>query len=180
MTAAATMTSSRIIRLKNEAMIVVRPALAEDAPHVLALFDALDEESVYQRFFVRRRAFDLAAMKAMCATDGLDAFTCLALPEAESVVIGVAEAVRWHGSAHADVAFTVHPAWQGLGVGRALLAALHEAAQARGVWVFEADVWPTNHAMRRVLETAGAVCEAAWRDGMYHFSLTWPTTDEGA
>jgi phosphinothricin acetyltransferase len=49
----------------------------------------------------------------------------------------------------------VDPAWQGKGIGGALLAALIASSEAAGIWTIQSGVFPGNTASRRLHERAG-------------------------
>lgn len=70
-------------------------------------------------------------------------------------IIGVARYDRIGDTDHAEVAFTVDDAHQGMGVATLLFSRLLAAARARGVAVFEADVLPDNQRMLRVFGDMG-------------------------
>lgn len=55
----------------------------------------------------------------------------------------------------AEVSVYVAGRARGRGIGRALLAALIEASEARGIWTVQAGIFPENHASVRLHEEAG-------------------------
>ena len=70
----------------------------------------------------------------------------------------------------AEVAFLVRDEWQKKGIGTALLKTLIEAAKARGIQGFVADVMADNQPMLRVFHNAPLAIESRLEDGI--FSLT--------
>jgi RimJ/RimL family protein N-acetyltransferase len=66
----------------------------------------------------------------------------------------------------AEVAFVVEDDWQGRGLGGILLDAVLEAAEARGIHRFRADVLADNHRMLRLLNTRTRVEERKTEDGV--------------
>jgi len=71
-------------------------------------------------------------------------FAALAPVSSRCVYQGVAEVSLYVAAAH-----------QGRGVGRRLLEALVEAAEAAGIWSLEAGIFPENRTSRRLFEGAG-------------------------
>ncbi len=128
------------------AVAAIRPASAADTGALTDFFAGLSTETRYLRFFapvmpgpalVRRMSGGDGHVSAVVAVRG-------------GVIIGHAMAVDQagpNGASTADIGVVVTDAWQGLGVGTALLRALTAGAQARGVTSLTMDVLPGNHRM---------------------------------
>ena len=124
----------------------IRPASAADTGALTDFFAGLSMQTRYLRFFapvmpgpklVRRMSGGDSCVNAVVAVRG-------------GVVIGHAMAVDQagpHGARTADVGVVVADAWQGLGVGSALMRALTAGTRARGVTSLTMDVLPGNHRM---------------------------------
>ena len=124
----------------------IRSASAADTSALTDFFAGLSTETRYLRFFapvmpgpglIRRMSGGDGHAEAVVAVRG-------------GVIIGHAMAVDQagpHGVLTADVGVVVADAWQGLGVGSALMGALTSGARARGVTSLTMDVLPGNHRM---------------------------------
>ena len=127
----------------------IRPAQPTDLAALGEFFAGLSLRTRYLRFFagitptasMLRHLAGGAGADALIATDG-------------DVIIGHAMAVDRAGSGSgstADVAVVVADAWQGRGIGSALLQALIGRAQARGVAWLTMDVQHANTLMRGII-----------------------------
>jgi L-amino acid N-acyltransferase YncA len=129
---------------------VIRPARAADQAALGDFFAALSPHSRYLRFFgpvtpgpalLRRLSGDAEGVDAVVAVRG-------------GVIIGHAMAADQagppgpHGPRVTDIGVVVADAWQGRGVGAALMRALVTGAQARGLTSMTMDVL---HGNQRVL-----------------------------
>jgi GNAT superfamily N-acetyltransferase len=74
----------------------------------------------------------------------------------------------------ADVAFVVRDDWQGKGVGTLLMRRIREAAAARGIPGFQADVLATNKPMLDVFHESGLSVHATLEEGAYHLEMRFP------
>ena len=133
---------------QRPACAAIRPARPTDLAALGEFFAGLSPRTRYLRFFaavtptgsmLRRLAG--AGADALVATDG-------------GVIIGHAMAVDQAGPGRgstADVGVVVADAWQGRGIGSALLQALIGRAQARGVSWLTMDVQHGNTLMRGII-----------------------------
>lgn len=149
---------ARHLTLPHHRTLVVRAVRPDDTDGLAALYDGLDLEARYRRFFSAyhpTRAFfeGLASLPdrggfGLVAelTDGLDSAPVLV---AEA---GYAPLPNGDG----ELALTVAHAWRGW-LGPYLVDALAAAAAARGVPNLEADVLLTNGPMLAVLKARGCV-----------------------
>ena len=108
----------------------------------------------YRRFFTVRYRLSDAELDALTDLDGVDRFGVGAsIRDATGARgVGVARFVRDRARPHvADLALLVVDAFQGVGVGRTLLARLASAALARGIDTFRGMVLVDNTPMLRLL-----------------------------
>ena len=136
--------------------VTTRPVRPDDAPLFCRLWDRLSPETVYRRFHAPLRSPPVDAHRLVEVDHDLrEALVAVIGGE----VVGVARYDRSPADpGTADVAVVVEDAWQGVGVGRQLLAELTELAARRGVRSLTADVQADNDRMvgllRRLLPGA--------------------------
>jgi ribosomal protein S18 acetylase RimI-like enzyme len=157
----------------GRAAAAIRPVCPADLPALRDFFAALSTQARYLRFFAPVNPgpalLDLLSggagtTDAVVATRG-------------GIIIGHAMATdrsgqglqgRPGGSRMTDIGVVVADAWQGHGVGSALVRALITSAQARGVTSVAMDVLPGNH---KVL----AMVKGHWPEARTGYSLGYDT-----
>lgn len=147
--------------------IVVRPVVPDDLAGLEALFDALDEQARYRRWFTcgsdLRRAIAWAAHPEAVDAIGLVAVT------AAGAVIGHAALVPY-GDGCGEVCFEVDATWRHHGVAGRLLAELDRRAAGGGVRTLVAEVLPENADMLAVMREHGH-CAERYADGVWELAL---------
>lgn len=128
----------------GRAAVAIRQAYPEDLSALGDFFAGLSVHTRYLRFFgpVRPGAALLRTMAGL--PDNIDALVAVC----GGVIVGHAMAVDRtdpRGARVTDIGVVVDDAWQGRGVGSALMRALVTGAQARGVATLEMDVLNGNH-----------------------------------
>ena len=116
----------------------------------------LSPDDVYTRFFRRVRSLSYEDLQAMCNVNHATqvAFLAVTGPRENEVVVASACYFLNSTSNLAEVAYMVAPAWQGLGLGKALQVRLREFAMARGVRGFIAEILANNERMVRLAASA--------------------------
>ena len=133
-----------------------RPVRSDDGPLFCRLWDRLSPETVHRRFHAPLRRPPADARRLVEVDHDLrEALVAVVGGE----VVGVARYDRSPTEpATADVAVVVEDGWQGVGIGRQLLAELTGLAARRGVRSVTADVQTDNERMvglvRRLLPDA--------------------------
>ena len=130
----------------GRAAVAIRQAQPGDVPALSEFFAGLSAHTRYLRFFgpVTPGA-ELLGTLCGCSDD-VDALVAVR----GGVIVGHAMAVdraeprELRGIRIADIGVVVNDAWQGRGVGSALMRALVTGAQARGVTTLEMDVLNGN------------------------------------
>lgn len=140
--------------LRDGARIAIRPLEPDDRTALAEGFARLSPESRYRRFFGPMAQLRERDLDYLTRVDHHDHEALVATDAATGDGVGVARYVRI-GPDVAEPAIVVADDWQGRGVGRHLLEALAERAQAEGVHRFEAPVLATNDEAIRLLEHLG-------------------------
>jgi RimJ/RimL family protein N-acetyltransferase len=170
----------RIVTLKNDLKIMIRPARAGDAGALQALFHRLSPDDVYTRFFRRVRSLTYRELQTLCNVNHETevAFLAVTGPRENEEVVGSACYFLNPTTNLAEVAFMVSPKWQGAGVGTALQARLVEYAISRGVRGFVADILPGNSGMLRLIARAPGVVTTSRDEDAVHVTVLFPASAE--
>jgi L-amino acid N-acyltransferase YncA len=146
------------------AAAAIRPARAADLPALGDFFAGLSLQTRYLRFFAPTTPGP-ALLELLCGGAGTaDAV----LATRDAVIIGHAMAADRSepgGAWMTDIGVVVADAWQGQGVGPALVRALMTRARARGVTSVKMDVLHGNHrALAMIAGIWPAACKRRTRD----------------
>jgi len=130
------------------AAAAIRPAYPEDLAALGEFFAALSPRTRYLRFFGPVTP-STALLRQLCGLPGtIDAVVAVR----GGIIVGhamAADRTDPRGARVTDIGVVVADAWQGRGLGAALMRALVTRAQARGVTLLEMDVLNGN---RRVID----------------------------
>lgn len=145
--------------LPNGRVVTVRPALPQDSDMGrVFVATGLTPQSRYQRFQIGLRELPPDAAKYFTDIDYHDHFALLAESFHGGAQQQVAE-VRYvrdaTDPAAAEFALAVADAWQGLGLGRRLLATLVDAARSHAVHRLAGDILHDNAAMLSLAVSSG-------------------------
>jgi GNAT superfamily N-acetyltransferase len=130
--------------------IPTRPVQLDDEPRFYRLWPRLSRETVYRRFHapVHRLPADVVHRLVDVDHDLREAVVA----DLGGEVVGVARYDRSPTDpSTAEFAVLVEDAWQGVGLGRQLLAELIELARSRGVTTLTATVQPDNDRIQRLI-----------------------------
>jgi acetyl coenzyme A synthetase (ADP forming)-like protein len=131
----------------------VRDILPTDSDELVAFHARLSPESILFRYFGPHPVLSGREVEHFTSVDGVNRVALIA--ERGGQMVAVARYDRTPGSDEAEVAFLVHDAFQGKGIGTMLLEHLADAARAHGIRRFVADTLSDNHKMLAVLRDAG-------------------------
>jgi RimJ/RimL family protein N-acetyltransferase len=147
---AVTLRSGDVVRLRQ-----VRPG---DAPALARAYANLGEQSRYRRFFTVMPELHESTLKAAADVDHENHEALVAVPLLSSEVVGECRFIRRADQPDsADAGVTVVDAWQGRGLGSALLARLSERALELGIEYFTAEILAENRTMLALLPSLGRV-----------------------
>jgi acetyltransferase len=141
------------IRLLDGRAVKLRPIRPEDAPLEKRFHDGLSERSRYHRFMQHLPELPPRMLARFTQLDYDRELALVALWEGE--FIGVGRYAPNPDGRSAEFALTVGDAWQGKGVGRALLARLCETARAAGYEVLNGYILADNRDMLDLAERLG-------------------------
>lgn len=163
----------REIVLRNDARIRVRPARGTDREKMQELFYSLSPEDVYTRFFTNLRSLSDSKAQHLCSINYEDemAFVAVTGSDEQERIIGSCCYYLNQSTNLADVAYMIHPDWQGVGLGSTLQSRLIEFARERGLRGFTADILCENARMLRVIEKSGSRITKKVNSGSYEVTM---------
>ena len=163
----------RQMTLRDGTRVRVRAIRPDDESRLVELYEALGQDSRYQRFFtiMRRLPPDWAHYLA-----NVDHVRRLALvveaPGASQALIAVARYETTTEEDCAEVAFVVQDAWQNRGLGTLLFRELLEAAGTNGITRFRAWVLNDNRRMLDLICRLGKVRQRTYEQGVVELRFT--------
>ena len=146
------------VALRDGARVRIRPIRPDDAPRLVAAYERLSAHSAYQRFFavMRRLPPDWARLHATIDYRRQLALIAERSAGGEMELLGVARYEPTEDDVP-EIALVILDAWQNRGLGTALLHALLEAGQARGIRRFRAWVLADNARMLDLIHRHGEI-----------------------
>ncbi len=140
----------------GRAAVAIRQARTDDLPALGDFFAGLSAHTRYLRFFAPVTPGAALLRTLAGGPDNVDALVAVR----GGVIVGHAMAVdrvealspqEPQGTCVTDIGVVVDDAWQGRGVGAALMRALLTGAQARGVTALEMDVLDGNRRVQAMI-----------------------------
>ena len=135
------------MRLRDGSTVSVRPIRPEDAALEGRFIEALSERSRYQRFFSQMAHLPPQMLARSTQLDYDRELALVALAPDGGGFIGVGRYAPNADGETAEFALTVADAWQGRGVGRALLERLCVCARAAGYRTLYGHILNANQDM---------------------------------
>jgi acetyltransferase len=149
------------VALDDGRCVVIRPVLPQDAAAEQLFVGGLSLASRQLRFHIAIRELAPDLLRSMTEIDYRThvAVVAVAAREAddgdEPVIVADARYVMTDDSSEAEFAIAVADAWQGVGLGRYLMAALTQHARRRGITRLFGDVLHGNKRMITMVREAG-------------------------
>lgn len=149
---------SQVVTLRSGDVVRVRQVRPGDAAALARAYANLGEESRYRRFFTVLPELPESTLKAAVEVDHENHEALIALPLESAEIVGECRFIRNADQPDsADAGVTVVDAWQGRGLGSALLTRLSERALELGIEYFTADILAENRTMLALLRSLGNV-----------------------
>jgi RimJ/RimL family protein N-acetyltransferase len=163
---------SRVEPFRGGGTIEFRALRPDDKADMLAAIDRTSMQSRQRRFFAPKRGFSDSEIAFFMNIDFLNHVALVAQldHDGHSEIVGGGRYVVVKPG-QAEVAFVVIDAYQGQGLGKALMRHLLQLARDAGLKELVAEVLPDNQAMRRVLSDAGFTLSRGNDPQVLHFSL---------
>jgi len=148
----------QLVTLRSGDIVRIRQVRPDDAQALLRAYANLGEQSRYRRFFTVMPELPEATLKAAVEVDHTDHEALVAVPLLSEEILGECRFIRLTDHPDtAEVGITVVDAWQGRGLGSALLARLSERALEAGIEYFTAEILAENRTMLSLLPRLGQV-----------------------
>lgn len=144
------------LHLADGREVVVRPVLAFDAAAEQDFVRSLSPASRLRRFHFGLRELPLTMLRAMTEVDHRQHVAIVAEAfddDDEPQIVADARYVIGADPREAEFGIAVADAWQGVGLGRALMRRLGRHAARRGISRLVGDVLPDNRAMLAITES---------------------------
>ncbi len=142
-------------KLRNGKSIELRPIMPSDEFSSRNFFYSLKEETIYHRFFYKRKIFEHREVQnELASVDYHQNMTLIGLmvQGGHKEIIAVASYAQEENSNLAEVAFVVGENFQGLGVASIMMEQLENIARKNGLTGFTAIVLRENKAMQHVFK----------------------------
>jgi len=145
------------LKLRDGRLVPVRPIRPEDAGLERRFFDGLSAQSRYQRFLNQMAQLPQQMLARFTQLDYDRELALVALDPSSGEFIGVGRYAPNSDGETAEFALTVSDAWQGRGVGRALLERICDCARAAGYKTLYGHILNANREMLGLAERLGFV-----------------------
>jgi len=147
-----------VVTLRSGDVVQVRQVQPGDAPALVRAYANLGEQSRYRRLFTVMPELPEATLTAAVQVDHENHEALVAVPPPSTEIVGECRFVCLADQPDtADLGVTVVDAWQGRGLGSALLARLSERALEVGIEYFTAEILAENRAALALLPELGRV-----------------------
>jgi GNAT superfamily N-acetyltransferase len=147
---------SAIETLRDECRVEIRALRPDDRAALIAAVGRTSDRSLYRRFFGLKRSFTDQETAFFVNVDFVNHVALIALinEDRRSVIAGGGRYIVAQPG-QAEVAFIVVDAYQGRGIGRALMRHLAIIARAAGLQTLIAEVLAENTPMLQLFTTSG-------------------------
>jgi RimJ/RimL family protein N-acetyltransferase len=158
--------------LRDGRVVEIRALRPDDQDEMLAAIGRTSPESLRRRFFVPKRGFSQAERTFFMKIDFSNHVALVAQidEDGQSVIAGGGRYVLTRPN-QAELAFVVVDAYQGHGIGTALLRHLITVARDAGLEELTAEVLPENAAMLKVFNRVGFRAQAGSDPQLRHLAL---------
>jgi GNAT superfamily N-acetyltransferase len=163
---------SAVETLRDGRRVEIRALRPQDRDGLLAAVGRASAQSLYRRFFAVRRSFSDKEIDYFSNVDFVDHVALVAVAEEDgrpAIVAGARYVVSQPGEA--EVAFAVVDAYQGQGLGGALMRHLAGIARDAGLAELTAEVLAENAAMLKVFAKCGLPLTTKRESDVVHVTL---------
>jgi ribosomal protein S18 acetylase RimI-like enzyme len=163
---------AQVVVAKTGERVQITPVRVSDEDALQELLYGLSDESSFFRFFGHRVTHPRQEVLRMVEVDEACSAALVARVADTEELIGISRLDADPSSSASELGVTVADAWQGRGVGSALLETLIEVAREKGLTRVMAAVLPGNIRMQRLLRRRGFTCTGNPGDSSLMFELS--------
>ncbi len=152
----------------------VRPMKPTDEKKLRELFYSQSEDTTYSRFGMHLKSMSDRQFQELVSIDYVNSMAIAVFVRTAAMerMVAVGRYYLTRNKKEAEVAFTVHDEYQGLGIGGFLVDYLAWIASGHGVERFSAQVLQSNDAMRHIFRKRFTDFEDVLRDESYHVNMS--------
>jgi acetyltransferase len=154
---------ARTHRLRGDDTVLLRPIRPEDAQAEKRFISRLSPQTMYNRFHVPLRELTTERLVRFTQID-YDreiAFVAIDGSGEQEEIRGVARYTRMPDGFSCEFGIVIEDAWQGRGLGHALMTALEETARSRGLTEIIGYVLKENDGMGKLMRGRGYIATSA-------------------
>lgn len=154
---------ARTHRLRGDETVLLRPIRPEDAQAEKRFVSRLSPETMYLRFHAPLRELTTERLVRFTQID-YDreiAFVAIDASGEQEEIRGVARYTRMPDGFSCEFGIAIEDAWQGRGLGHALMTALEETARSRGLTEIIGYVLRDNEGMGKLMRGRGYIATSA-------------------
>jgi acyl-CoA hydrolase/RimJ/RimL family protein N-acetyltransferase len=143
-------------------------------------FYSLSDQSMYQRFVSARKDMPHERLQEFVIIDYTKEMAVVAVishEKAQEEIVGLGQYGIDESTLMANFALVVRDAWQGRGIGKAILAHLANLAKKQGLRGFTAEVLEENRAMFHLFESLGLQIERRSAQGIHELRMVFKGRD---
>jgi len=146
------------LTLKDQRIILLRPATSSDGPAIRELFHCLPAQDVFTRFFHKVKSLSNGDVQRLCNVNFENevAFVAQSGNRENARIVGHCCYFLDAATNIAETAFMVHPAWQSCGLGSMMQQHMMRHAIASKVQGFLAEILPGNKHMIQLARSSSA------------------------
>ncbi|MHC1724766.1 MAG: GNAT family N-acetyltransferase [Syntrophobacteraceae bacterium] len=161
------------LTLKNGSEVFLRPIMRTDGHFLVDLFNKMTPQSIYLRFLWRLPALPEEMIRRFTHMDYKSEFALVALIEEQgkNAIIAVARYAFDRDEKKTDLAVAVRDDWQGLGLGKPMLAKIVAIGREHGIFRFQSMMDPENIAMKQILSGLGYEVQYSLRSGFLQVEI---------
>jgi ribosomal protein S18 acetylase RimI-like enzyme len=159
--------------LRDGRPVEIRALRREDREDLIRAVGHFSAQSLYRRFFTLKRGFTEEEVDYFLEVDFIKHVALVATLKdkgQQSIIVGGARYILTQPG-RAEVAFAVMDAYQGQGIGRALMRHLIPVARAAGLEELDAEVLPENLPMLKVFQSCGLPMRSTHDAGVVHIAM---------
>ncbi len=164
----------RVVGLKNNEKILIRPARASDVNKLQEIFYDLSVKDVYTRFFSPLKTLSVSMAENLCNVDYENdmAFVAVAGDRERNFIVGSSCYFANPSTNLVEIAYMILPEYQSVGLGSALQERMMGYAKAKGFRGFTASILAENKKMLKLANSNSGFSDISIKMSSYEYEVT--------